>query len=243
MSGKPKLVLPAMLLVLTFAVSATANNTFFLPGDAFFYTRLDRAATLRLAKSKFPIVTYGSKGNGAFLCGYIGHRKLLFQGMTRETKQAFVSVFDRLQTNIEQDPTAGGSMSVFIYSKSYDWKKYGLALQYNEDWVDESVRFGVPREHAWLGSFVEKASPMVRNWRDAELVAPLEAKCPLLPKRHGQGVPTSPIKVDADKCRFLVIPSRNFDAYAEPVDGLLVYEITDGEATPYVRTNGRWKRQ
>ena len=231
----------ATFCFLLFSIDALyANNTYFLPGDAFFYVRLNLQAANKLAGSESPILHYGSHWNGAAGCGYIGYQSIQINEMPAATKAAIVDAYKQFQDEINRDSSQRGKMSVFIYSTEYDWKKHGLGLQYNENWMKESVAFGVLRDHVRLESFVKHPNSVAQSWRDSTLVAPLPTKNPKLPKGHEQAWTKTPVSIDCSKCRFLIIPNRNFDSYVRPSNGLELIEISDGSLTHFVQTNGEW---
>ena len=218
-----------------------ANNTYFLPGDAFFYARLDLESAQKLAESESPVLSYGNHWNGGFGCGHIGYQNIELSKMSVDTKTAIVDAYRQLKDEIKKDANLGGKMSVFVYSTQYDWKKYGLGLQYNENWGTESVAFGTSRDHVRLESFVERPSLLMQNWRDSTLVAPLPTKNPELPDGHKQAWTKTPASIACSKCRILIIPSRDFDSYVAPSNGLELIEISNGKLTRFARTNGEWK--
>ena len=237
---KSKQLIASFALLIAVSQTLHANNTYFLPGDAFFYIRLDLEASLKLADSKSPILPYGSHWNGGFGCGHIGYQNIEFTNMSDATKKAFVDSYRKFQDDIDSDQNLGGKMSVFVYSKDYDWKKYGLGLQYNENWVSESVAFGAPRDHVRLENFVAQPSSLMQSWRDSTLVAPLPTSNPKLPDGHKQAWTKTPVSIDCSKCRILIIPNRNFDSHVAPSNGLELIEIADGASTQFTHTNGEW---
>lgn len=218
-----------------------ANNTYFLPGDAFFYARLDLESAQELANSELPILQYGGHWNGGYGCGFIGYKKIELTKMSDATQTAIVDAYRQFQNEIKSDPNLSGKMSVFIYSEKYDWRKFGLGLQYNEKWVDESVAFGTSRDHVRLESFVQRPGSLMQNWRDSTLVDPLPTQNPKLPDGHKQAWTNTPVKIDSAKCRILIIPNRDFDSYVTPSNGLELIEISDGTLTCFQRTNGEWQ--
>jgi len=228
-------------LVTFFCSPVFAHNTRFLPGDAYFYARVDLESARALADSETPILQYGSHRNGGAGCGYIGYHELEFTGMSADTKTAIVDAYRQFRDEIESDADLLIQMSVFIYSAKYDWRKFGLGLQYNENWVDESVAFGAPRDHVRLESFVEEPTSIIRNWRDSTLVDPLPTENPSLEKVRKQAWATASVKIDAADCKILIIPNRDFDSYVSPVDGLQLIEIEDGILTCFRRANGKWE--
>ena len=246
-------------LILLFTSPAFGNNTYFLPGDSFFFARLDLESTQKLKNQESPVLRYGSKSNAAAGCGYIGYTKIELQNTSAETKAALVEAFRQFEREIDNDlqaqlgppkgdfaqkdpPKLQGKMNIFIYSSEYDWKKHRVGIQYNENWADESVSFGTIREHTALGSF--SSHSIVRNWRDSKLVSALNAKCPKLPEGHGKTFPMpfeDPVQIDATKCSFLIIPNRDFDSYAVQSNGIKLIEVTGGKLTYYKFENGKWR--
>lgn len=242
-----KRIYPVVAAVLTLcaASGASANNTFFLPGDAYFYTRLGSDEIEKLKGVDAPIFTYGSHWNGGFGCGFIGYQKLQILEIPAEVQAALKVAYEKFRSDISERDDLQGKMSVFIYSADYDWQKRGLGLQYNERWVDESVRFGFGRDHLRLESFVIAPNAIVRNWRDADLVSPLNAQCPVLPADHTQAWSKSPVEMEAKNAKLLIIPNRDFDDYVEtfPEEGLEVIEIADGKLTHFVSVDRRWQAE
>jgi len=246
-------------LVLLSASPVFGNNTYFLPGDAFFFVRLDLETTQNLQKQKSPVLQYGPKSNSAAGCGYIGYTKIELRNANADTKNALLEAFRKFESEIEDDlqaqlgaptgkfiakdpPKLKGKMNVFIYPSEYDWKKHRIAIRYNENWAEESVAFGTMPEHTALGEFSSNA--IARSWRDSKLVSSLNAKCPKLPDGHGETFPTpcdTPVHVDASKCSFIVIPNRDFDSYIFPSNGIKLIEIAGGKLAYYQRENGEWR--
>jgi len=252
------MILKTTLFVLLLSSNAFGHNTYFLPGDAFFFSRLDSKGLQRMQTSESPILQYGLPSNGAMGCGYIGYEKIQLQEMDIKTKLALVESFrlfeKELKAGLELDKKAhsGGFVSeappepeinIFIYSTDYDWKQNGIAIQYNENWLDESIAFGTKREHTRLNVF--SSASVTKNWRDANLIESLSAECPGLPDGNGKDFPTAyekPIRKLSSKCRFLIIPNRSFNTYApQPEDGVKLVEVFEGKITQLVRKNGEWK--
>lgn len=53
-----------------------ANNTFFLPGDAYFYVRLDLKGARQLDDVESPVLHYSSHWDAGVGCGFIGYEKI-----------------------------------------------------------------------------------------------------------------------------------------------------------------------
>ena len=140
-------ILKIAALVLLLASPAYGNETYFLPGDAFFFVRLDQDSTLMLKDQKSTILQYGSKSNGALGCGYIGYKQIELTNTSAMTKTALVNAFGQFKNEMDDDlktqlvapkggfgapqpPKLKAKMNVFIYSSDYDWKKHGIGIQY-----------------------------------------------------------------------------------------------------------------
>ena len=233
----------SLIFVLVTASISLANNTYFLPGDAFCYVRLDLKSASRLNDDQSSLFQYGSTSNGSSGCGTIGYQNIQLSNMTSESKNALIDAYHRFQKEVVSDPELGGMMSVFIYSRDYDWKKYAIGVQYNEDWAEESIAFGTIREFTQIGQF--SSSALLQNWRDSKLVDKLPAKCPELPAENRHAFPSpwtkTPVTIDASECCFIVIPNRDFQSYIYLSPGLKIIEIVDGTSTFYKRVNGEWK--
>ena len=223
-----------------FASIATANDTYYLPSDSFFYFRPNIGELNSFAETESPTVPYGSHWNAGFGCGHIGYKDLMLKNLSAESKAALIQAFKQLKPKVDADEKLGGRMSVFVYSKEYDWKRFEIALQYNESWVDESVSFGANREHVRLESFVQNPTSIMQNWRDSNLVQSLGADCPKLPEGHKQAWTKTPAAVDSDKVAFLIIAARNFDDYVAPKNCQTILEIFGGKLTKYKKINGEW---
>ena len=235
----------ALTLLLMTSTPLLANNTFFLPGDAYFFARMTLDQVEALQDEKSPTFEYGSHSDGGYFCGYIGIRKLQVTDIPVDDRLALLKACREIKSEIEKQSayTDEVKLNIFVYRKDYDWQQLGLALQYNEDWVDQSVKFGAMREHVRLESFVTKPDLLMKNWRDSETVEPLGAVCPELPEGHRQAWSKTPAVISADKCKFLLVPDREFDSYAQKKSGITVVEIVDGNHKRYVKQGSRWNEQ
>ena len=254
-------ILKSISVILLLASSVSAHNTYFLPGDAFFFSRLDADDLQQLQTTSSPIFQYGNPFNGAAGCGYIGYEKIELHEMDKATKDSLVKSYRTFEKEIEagleklsarassgkgqfkSDTILKPEINVFVYSAEYDWKRFGIGIQYNENWLDESISFGTKHEHTRLNAFSSRS--IVNNWRDSKLVEPLSVECPKLPAEHGKDFPMSwsktPTRMAASKCRLIVIPNRDFDSYSLlPKDGARIIEIFDGKMTLMAQKDGEW---
>jgi hypothetical protein len=227
------------------SASVLANNTRFLPGDAFFFTRLSKQEIIALQKTDSPTFEYGNHWNGCYGYGIIGYSTLRIKNFSVETRAALRDAFKRLETDLEKgsfDDPEKKLMSLFVYSKDYPWIKHGIALQYNEDWVEESTAFypNFTNDSSFIYNSLRLESFMgskrlLRNWRNSKIIKPLGATCPKLPKGHSGIWSKTPVEIDAAKCKFLIIPKRNFEDYLPNslVADQRIIEILDGKLVEY----------
>jgi len=219
-----------------------ANNSYYLPGDAFFFTRISEKTAAKLLSADAYDFSYGNKANAAYGCGYLGYRFLRIENLDQPFGNAIVEAHKTLRPLMGSDSV----MNVFIYPSDYDWKKFGIGLQYNESWVDESLSFGANADHVRLGSFVSSRELVARNWRDSNRVPALGASCPKLPKLLEGDIQSwdkSPATISLNKIKFLIIPDRDFDSYLSQNKGKTIIEISSGNLTTFKYSNGDWRKQ
>jgi hypothetical protein len=231
----------ATILIALAPTHSVANNTNFLPGDAFFFARLDIQSARKLSTSDSFILHYGRPSNSIFGCGYVGFEQIQITNITPEAKSAIVGAYSVFQAHAESWQLKR-HMSVFVYDRKYDWQTFGISLQYNEKWVDDSVGFGAERDHVHLESFIDEAGAVTRNWRDSTKVGPLPADCPKRPGGEKYDSTKSKVKIDYNKCKLILLPNDDFESYLLPYDGLQLIEISNGNSIRYAYGNREWKR-
>lgn len=233
-----------VLAILIHAASTGyANNTWFLPGDAFFYARLSQDDARHIQLHESPTFSYGNHWNGGFGCGTIGYGKIRVRNMPKASRRAVLDAYMAFKQEVFADPNLERQMSVFVYPKEYDWRKRGLGLQYNEDWVEESVVRGAGRDHVRLESFVEAPDLIVQNWRDSTLVSPLGADLPPLRKEPESNPTDTAVEIDYDKVQLLIIPNRDFEKYLRRTDGIAVIQIVGDTRATFVQSKGKWEQK
>ena len=77
-----------------------ANNTYFLPGDAFFYIRLDEVGVAKLPQVKSPEFLYGNHSDGGHFSSYIGFKKLKILNMSQNMSKGLVKAFSRFKSQL-----------------------------------------------------------------------------------------------------------------------------------------------
>lgn len=232
-------LLIAICVIFENCCDVAANNSYFLPGDSFFFVRMTQEEIIGIQKVKSPIFAYGSHSNGGFGCGFAGYSKLRVSNMSDVMKNHLLTSFSDFDSSLEENFDGKKVLCIFIYNRDYDWKKHGIGIQYNENWVNETVKFGHLKEHVRLENFTSSPQSLMYAWRDSPRIAPLATTNHKISKDQMGAWTTSPVMLKSD-FQLLVIPKRNFDDYFRKKDDLPLIVITkDGKAT-YVTRNRRW---
>lgn len=241
------------IMIAVLPLLASANNTLFLPGDCFFFTRLSMAEIESLSDTSSPKLVYRDHWNGGRGCGVFGLQFLEIVDMQDSEKSALKAAYqclaDILEPELEFDdnskPSFDGDkkISILICNDDYDWQRFGIGLQYNENWADQTVAFGAVRDHIVLESFIgthESRGAMFieQNWRDSSLVPQLVAESPVL--ESGKYVSRAPVKQRAPRL-FVVLPNRDFDSYFVPKEGARLCIIRDGSLHEYEFKQRKWQ--
>jgi len=208
--------------------TAFGNNNLFLPGDAYFPTVLteDKLAKLQTDRESPPIFEYSSFGGyeGAF-CGYAGYQRATIPGLDEAFITNLKIAYSRIRdyehkqlVEIERDGKRvleeTNGMRVLFYAKDFEFPKYRIGLRYNEDWVEEVVKFGHAPRHIRLCCLIDDADAVMESWRDAKSVACLKVT---LPEVELKPVPktTEPVSVRSS-VKAIVLDSRPLIEYFRP---------------------------
>lgn len=217
-----------------------ANNTRFLPGDAFFFSRLDQVQADSLGEIDSPLFQYGRHRDGGYGCGYIGFETLKIENMPEQARDAVGKAYKKFSPTLQEDALGRSCISVFVVNKDYDWKKLGLGFQYNENWADQSVEFGAKRDHVRLESFFDDADTVARNWRDSKRVDCLKAICPDIKSGREEGWSKTPVQVQWEDCQLLIIPNRKFNEYVNPEHGVELIQIVGSKYRHLIYEGSGW---
>jgi hypothetical protein len=184
------LFLAAAFLVLV--SKAVANNNFFLPGDAFFPTQLtaEDLRELQTGEAAGKVFRYSSFGGyeGAF-CGYAGYSRAQIAAVDRSFITNLVTVYGEIRQYerkelvevVEKGKTKQletNGIRVLFYPQDFDLTKFKLGLQYNEKWVDETIKFGHERQRIRLCELIDDKEAVIASWRDASLVGSFDLVLP-----------------------------------------------------------------
>ena len=258
----------ASVFLIVFVVSAGnchATNQYFMPGDAFFHTELTEDQLNRMELTDNPVFTYDRPDFlPRMFCGYAGFKHLQYNRMPASMKQNLHLVYDEIRESAPRQieitkeftikqtdegdieiPTGRllqreiNGLTVFFYNRSFDMAKFRLALKYNEHWADDFSKFGLPRSHATLETFVPMPQAIAEEWRDAKLVSPLHAKLPPISVKSI----TTPIEVKSDTVA--VVASKAafkslYEGSKSGWNGLAVYLVTADGVTRLEAKKGHW---
>ncbi|TWT90042.1 hypothetical protein Mal64_04250 [Pseudobythopirellula maris] len=252
-----------LLIIATSSIrgdAARANNNFFLPGDAYFPTSLtsEGLEELETAKEGLHVFEYSSFGEyeGTF-CGFAGYKNAVIpvvdKDFTANLRKAYSSMRQFSPKEFREEQADGktklietNGVRVLFYPTDFEFPGRELGLRYNEDWVDQVVRFGHKPHHARLCCLVSNQDAVMESWRDAKLVSALPV---VEPEPHDleNGRVVSPVQVQGEVKAIVLsdgIPfteyyeandryesNKGFGAMAWIVDrwGVVEYEIYDEE--------------
>lgn len=253
----------SLLICLAWAHAASAHNTFFLPGDAFFHTVLTEEVLDQIENEKNPIFTYSRpEFIESSFCGYAGFSKLEFRSMPMKFKKRLREVYDQLRDAVPKRVEITDEViyrkgdlgdiavktgkklrreingfSVFIINGDFDFSKYVLGLKYNEAWAEQVTAFSHDRNHVRLESFIQTSKAIAEDWRDSQLVAPLSTECPPLSKNNIR-VPA----IVAPTCKFMVFEDPDLRKLADADDHDYMYEVSAAGVTRYTKKGKHWVR-
>jgi hypothetical protein len=232
-----------------------ANNNLFLPGDAFFPTLLtkDRIANMRQTKSGDRTFEYiATDVEGGAMCGYAGYANATIPSLD----DAFAENLDRVYSRIlslrgrsliertENGKTTikeKGGMRVLFYPSDFDFQVHRIGLKYNENWVEESKKFGHEKEHINYSSLIDRSEAVAISWRDALEINGLQAK---LPEVALSPTPKMEIPVIiGEPVRAYVLGFGSLEKFFDPDDAYLTLYIVDSIGVEeWYHQLGEWKQ-
>lgn len=234
----------ALAILLAFAptTEALATNNYFLPGDAFFHTRLREKDLKRIDKEKDVEIHYAfPTDREEYLCGYAGYGVLYFTSMPKSFKDnlklAYRDIRDHhpkklVQLAYSKETYETNPPHLFLYNTTFDIQSHRLCLRYNEDW---------PKKTHALELFVKLPDAVMEEWRDSKDVKPLTVKYhPYKDRTQFSGEGTVHVRKGV---RAILLPTSDFRSYYEFKEGIEVYEVTENSLTQYIGTGSSWKKK
>ena len=170
------LFLVAMTLVAT-PQPAAATNTGFLPGDAFFHTRLTSEQIQSLNEVADQVFVYRPPVNTpTVLSGYAGFWELHYTAMPEPLRLNLQKLCLQLRTTRyplrvkrRENERELNPFDLFIYPADFDETKTRVALKFNEDWTRHTLRFP---------TFVPVSDLVAYEWQRASRVPALAVSVP-----------------------------------------------------------------
>jgi len=250
--------------ILQLPTAAQANNNFFLPGDAFFHTVLTESLLQDIEKSKSPVFRYVRPDHlDTFLCGFAGFNMLQVKEMSPAIKKNLQALYRELREDyplqielVQETRWVRGSIedgdkeiktgkilrrelngfSMFFYNAGFDANRYRIGLKYNETWAEEVMAFGHQREHIQFEFFIREEKAILSDWRDSQLVKPLDViSPPIEPRRSSKPLPPVTLR---SKVRVFILPESNFQSAFDRSRG--IYEVTEAGIQYYRPLGNAW---
>ncbi|QDU73103.1 hypothetical protein Pan97_00700 [Bremerella volcania] len=214
------------------ATPCSANNSYFIPGDAFFYCEIDQSEWKALQSGELSILDYDRPEEMSFsLCGYAGYKRLDLSNLSDKFRaqliKAIASMKEKYPTKIVEidhgepkffgDPAGierkeTNKLRIFIYNSSFDFSQFRIGLKYNESWAETAVRLGFKRDHFRYDFFVPTPQGIAESWRMGSAVSPLKVQLP----DSDRGYVTAPMKIEPSKVTFLVCPPVSLNSLCFP---------------------------
>jgi len=250
---------PLAVISLLITAPCLANNSYFIPGDAFFYCEIDLSEWNQLQSGQLNFLEYDRPEEmPVFFCGYTGYRKLDLSNLSthfrRQLLTAIASMKKRYPSEIrelereENDvPDTSGvekketnKIRVFVYNESFDYSKFRIGLKYNESWIDYATQRGFKREHFQYDFFVPTVQGITESWRMGSAVPPLYVN---LPSSNQDSISTA-MKFDASRVMFLVCPPVSFESLCFPSrdSKLECYAVSESTLKTLVNDQSRPRR-
>lgn len=249
----------AAIVVLS-AAHCFANNSYFIPGDAFFYFEVDQAEWKALQKGEFTVADYDRPEEMGFtFCGYAGFKKLDLSALTPEHRDRLIKAIALMKesyptkiveidhgkaefllspSGIEKKET--NKIRVFVYNASHDFLRNRIALKYNESWAETGVKMGFDRDHFRFDFFVPTPQGMAESWRNGSTV---EAFNPILPASSKDSL-TTPMKIKSSEVAFLICPPVALTALCFPPRDaeLKCYVVSEDKTLTLVNDRGKSRK-
>ncbi|GAB5405068.1 MAG: hypothetical protein Aurels2KO_32990 [Aureliella sp.] len=209
-----------------------ANNSYFIPGDAFFYFEIEQSEWKALKSGKLTIVDYDRPEEMSItFCGYAGYKKLDLSSLSGQFRgrliKAITSVKEKYPTRFDEidhgepeflldasgiEKEEKNKIRVFVHNSSHDFSQLRIALKYNESWAEAGVQLGLKRDHFRYDFFVPTPEGISESWRMGTQVSPLNVELP----DADRGYVTAPMKIDASKVTFLICPPVDLPTLCYP---------------------------
>ncbi len=250
-------IMIALCLTTNMCSVAWGINILFLPGDAFFPTELttNDLAKLKADADEPPIFVYSNFSGGGYLAGYAGYRNAKIPGVDESFLDNLKKAYARIRRSqnrllaeerdeIDKEKIVLrelNGMRVLFYPASFDLTKFKIGLPYNENWVNETVKFGYDPRTIQYGMLVDHPSAFMHCWRDATVVEPLDAELPDVELKPGP--PThDPVTIKVP-IKAIVLDSEPLEVYFDYLQHFPAVMVVDSSGITelmYDRERNEW---
>jgi hypothetical protein len=255
MNFKPIQICSTVVAFLVFGSTCQGNNNLFLPGDAFFPTKLTKVDIEALQKKKPEERTFNYSSFGGYpgtFSGWAGYDNATIPAVDDAFATNLATVYNRVREynnrelveqvrgeKIELIETNG--IGVLFYPPEFKFPGDVLGLQYNENWVAETVKFGHKAAHVRLCCLIDDRAAVERSWRDAAIIPALKAKLPNVLLKPVP-VTTEPVIVQGPVKAIVIGPDSPKDLFRlGDVDFRQVYIVDSKGITELTFEEGAWR--
>lgn len=216
---------------------ASAVNIAFMPGDAFYSSRLT-AEVVASASTERPLVLHYASPPGGGFCGFAGFEKLEITGLSEQMVSALRNVYAHnrkhraKELRIDVDDTGKESaieingFKLFVYPKDVDWQQQKIGLKYNEHWMNLPIEsmvgrrdsnYKVKAEHYM--PFILTAEAVAEDWKNATRFNALPVR---VSEGTGYGLAgpriEESVSIGADQIQFVVLSDDDLEYYFARTD-------------------------
>ncbi|QDU51423.1 hypothetical protein [Gimesia panareensis] len=252
----PLIGLAVSLSLLTPVSPARATNDYFLPGDAFFPSRLILKNLKEQEQEAEPVYYYNYVCEYAF-CGYAGYSQLKLDKQNSELAKNIRKAYSlirksqpiRLQPkknarftrpedlrNLDNYYETNG-LSIFFYNEDHDWQNWKIAIKYNENWREEMKNFVNTGSYC---AFVKTPDALKQSLEQGKHVLPLNVQLPEADIKTGKSV--DPPLIPKGPLKALILYDDNYKQYYDMKNGKILLEVTSKSITRYVIYRRHWRK-
>lgn len=210
-------IVVTLFVGIAIAEEANAQVWRFLPSDAYFHGSLTR----ELIKSFDDVkdeVTVTLKYNVPAGSHAHGYNTLEIESVSKLRRKRLSEIYEDLRTRqpaiYEITETEDGEkrrelngMDLLVYNKSFDWKSYRVGLRYNERWAADGSHLYLQRDFV---SYPVSVDPLpnyvIEDWRNSDLVDPLNLKLPSFPGRSARELQYTAATIASNQIQMIVVP-------------------------------------
>ena len=213
-------------------VPAQATNMSFMPGDAFFHSRLTKEVADAISEEGGSIkLEYRRPDHAAFyFCGYSGFKTLEVHNVPPDIARALKDLREAMhadygtdyRVNVDADGKETGRYEVdpprlFVYPKEFEPAGNHFGLKYNEKWNDPPAEAREPRDlfpAIMYECFVKGEKAVITDWMYGHEIPALPVTIPDGVHWGTSGPPIEqPVQIDAADVRFFVLKGGDMRDY------------------------------